>query len=54
MNCLAHLRRRLYAPTPIIIWFLVIFCALAFLSWPFSFIGFLSLMAFYLWVLWAQ
>jgi len=54
MNRLAYLRRRLYAPAPVIIWFLLIFCALAFFGWPFNVVGFLSLFAFYLWVLWAQ
>ena len=47
---LSYLRYRLYAPVPV--WFLLIFCALAFLSWPFSFIGFLVLLALYLWVRW--
>ena len=50
---LSYLRHRLYAPVRVIIWFLLVFCALAFLGWPFSFIGFLSLVAVYLWVLWA-
>ena len=54
MNRLAYLRRRLYAPVPVIIWFLLIFCALTFLGWPFNFIGFLFLIVLYLWVLWAQ
>jgi hypothetical protein len=27
---------------------------LTFLGWPFNFVGFLSLFALYLWVLWAQ
>jgi len=54
MNRLAYLRRRLYAPVPVIIWFFLIFCALTFLGWPFNFVGFLFLIAFYLWVLWAQ
>ena len=54
MNRLAYLRRRLYAPVPVILWFLLIFCALTFLGWPFNFVGFLFLIVFYLWVLWAQ
>jgi len=54
MNRLAYLRRRLYAPAPVIIWFLLIFCALTFLGWPFNFIGVLFLIVLYLWVLWAQ
>jgi len=54
MHRLGYLRRRLYAPAPVIIWFVLIFGALAFLGWPFNFIGFLSLFVFYLWVLWAQ
>jgi hypothetical protein len=54
MISIADLRHRLYAPAPVIIWFFLIFCALAFLGWPFNLIGFLSLFAFYLWVLWAQ
>ena len=37
-----------------IIWFLLIFCALTFLGWPFNFIGFLFLIVLYLWVLSAQ
>ena len=49
---LAYLRYRLYAPVPVIIWFFLVFCALAFLGWPFSFIGFLVLVMVYLWVLW--
>jgi hypothetical protein len=54
MNRLAYLRRRLYAPVPVIIWFLLIFCALTFLGWPFNFVGFLFLIVFYPRVLWAQ
>jgi hypothetical protein len=46
------MRRRLYAPAPVIVWFFLIFCALAFLGWPFNLIGFASLIAIYLWVLW--
>jgi len=49
---LSDLRRSLYAPVPVIIWFLLTFCALTFLGWPFSIIGFLSLIVVYLWVLW--
>jgi hypothetical protein len=49
---LSDLRYRLYAPVPVIIWFLLVFCALAFLGWPLGFIGFLVLFAVYLWVLW--
>ena len=54
MNRLAYLRRHLYAPTPVIIWLFLTYGALTFLGWPFNFIGFLALIAFYLWVLWAQ
>ena len=54
MKHLAYLRRRLYAPAPIIIWFFLVFSTLDFLGWPFNFIGFLSLVALYLWVLWTQ
>ena len=50
MKRLTYLRRRLYTPTPVIIWFLLTFCALAFPDWPFNFIGFLSLFALYFWV----
>jgi hypothetical protein len=49
---LAYLRYRLYAPVPVIIWFVLVFSAVAFLGWPFSFIGFLVLVTVYLWVLW--
>jgi len=49
---LSYLRRRLYTPVPVIVWFLLTFCVLTFLGWPFSFIGFLSLVAIYLWVAW--
>lgn len=53
MKHVAYLRRRLYAPAPIIIWFLLVFCALTFLGWPFNITGFLGLIALYLWVAWA-
>jgi hypothetical protein len=48
---LSYLRYRLYAPGPVIVWFCLVFCALAFLGRPFSFIGFLVLVTVYLWVL---
>jgi hypothetical protein len=48
---LADLRYWLYAPVPVIVWFFLVSARSPF-GWPFNFIGFLALVAVYLWVLW--